>query len=311
MNTSTFHHPDFLIIGAGKSGTTALYKYLQQHPQVFMPTTKEPDFFALEGETPTDPKNDPEKLHYYPQAVYDAEEYQNLFQEAKEDQLTGEASTLYLYKEGTHEKIKQYRPDIKMIAIFRNPAERLYSRYLHLARIEEQPEGPLENIFDKSTIWWRRNDLIYEGFYYQHLSKYFHLFKPEQIKIFLYEDLKQDDLSVIKEVYEFLGVDDQFQPDTSIRFNESGFIKNKWKEYLFGNQSIIRRMTEKIAPGFVQNLRKNPQWQKKVKQLRRQNLDRPEMSKELKQRIIDDIYKKDILKFQELINRDLSHWLKP
>lgn len=310
MANIPFEHPDFMIIGAGKSGTTALFKYLQQHPNVFMPRVKEPDFFAVEGQTPVDPKDDPEMLYYYPQAIYNADEYLELFNEAGDHVKTGEASTMYMYKPGAPERIKKYKPDVKMIAIFRNPAERLYSRYLHLARDGQEPQGPLENMFDKSTIWWRRHDLLFEGFFHQHLSKFFDLFEKDQLKIFLYEDLKNDTQRVIKEIYQFIGVDDSFQPETGIRYNESGIIKNKFKDYIIGNRSLIRRSVEAVAPGFVQNLRDNPRWQKKVKDLRRKNLERPQMSKELKQRIIDEIYKEDILKFQTLINRDLSHWLK-
>lgn len=305
-----FQHPDFMIIGAGKSGTTALFKYLQQHPEVFMPRVKEPDFFAVEGQTPVDPKDDPEMLYYYPQAIYDADEYLKLYEEAGENMKTGEASTMYLYKPGAPERIKKYKPDVKMIAIFRNPAERLYSRYLHLARDNQEPEGPLENMFDKNTIWWRRHDLLFEGFFYQHLSKFYELFDASQLKVFLYEDLKNDTQQVIHDIYNFLGIDENFQPETDIRYNESGLIRNKIKDYIIGNRSIIRKSVEAIAPGLVQNLRDNPRWQKKVKEMRRKNLERPEMSRELKQRIIDEIYKEDILKFQKLINRDLSHWLK-
>ncbi len=305
----TFRHPKFLIIGAGKSGTTALFKYLQEHPQIFMPRVKEPDFFAVEGQTPVDPRLDPEMLYYYPQAVYTAEAYQELFKEATDDMMSGEASTMYLYKPDAHLRIKKYVPDVKMIAIFRNPAERLYSRYLHLARDDQQPKGEITDMFDKSTIWWRRHDLIYEGFFYRHLKKYFDLFPREQFKIFLYEDLMKENERVIREIYQFLGVDENYQPETGIRYNESGFIKNKFKDYLIGNRSLIRKSVEFFAPDFVQKLRDNPHWQKRIKQLRRKNLVRPPLEPALKQRINDEIYREDILKFQDLIGRDLSGWL--
>ncbi|MCF8332344.1 MAG: sulfotransferase domain-containing protein [Bacteroidales bacterium] len=310
MVATLFQHPDFMIIGAGKSGTTALAKYMGQHPEVFMSPIKEPDFFALEGQTPVDPKNDPERLYYYPQAIYNAKEYLQLFQDAEPGMKTGEASTMYLYKPGTPERIKKYKPDVKMIAIFRNPAERLYSRYLHLARVNELPDKNMENMFDQSSIWWRRHDLIYEGFFHQHLSRFYDLFPKEQLKVFLYEDIKNDVISVIKEIYRFIDVDDTFMPNTEIRYNQSGFVKNKFKEALIGNNSIIRRSVQAIAPALINKMRNNQYMQKKLNKMRKQNLHRPELDQELKQRIIDDIYKDDILKFQDLINRDLSKWLK-
>lgn len=310
MTETQFTHPDFMIIGAGKSGTTALAKYLDQHPEVFMSPVKEPDFFAVEGQTPVDPEDDPERLYYYPQAVYNAEEYLKLFDDATPRMKTGEASTMYLYKPGAPERIKKYKPDVKMIAIFRNPAERLYSRYLHLARVNELPDQNLENMFDHSSIWWRRHDLLFEGFFHQHLSRFYDLFSHDQIKVFLYDDLKKDDMAVIQEIYRFIGVDDTFTPNTDIRYNQSGFVKNKFKEALIGNNSVIRRSVQAIAPALVNKMRNSQFMQQKLNKMRKQNLHRPELEPTLKQRIIDEIYKEDILKFQDLIKRDLSHWLK-
>jgi hypothetical protein len=95
--------PDFLIVGAGKSGTTSLYHYLRQHPQIFMPEIKEPKFFAF-AETPTS--------FVYPKGttiIWNFDEYKSLFEPAREDQKLGEASPIYLrYYEKTIENIKKY-----------------------------------------------------------------------------------------------------------------------------------------------------------------------------------------------------------
>ena len=310
MNETTqFPYPDFMIIGAGKSGTTALANYLAEHPQVFMSKIKEPDFFALEGQSRVPLEEDPERLYHYPQAVYTKEDYLKLFEDAEEGMKTGEASTMYLYKPGAADRIKKYRPNVKMIAIFRNPAERIYSRYLHLARVDELLDPELENMFDKSTIWWRRHDLVFEGFFYQHLSKFYDMFPKEQIKVFLYEDLRKDDIAVIQEIYRYVGVDDTYVPDTSIRYNQGGFVKNKFADSLIGNRSILRKSAQKIAPALLNKMRKSLTMQKAINEMRKKNLDRPPLDKELKSRIINDIYREDILKFQDLIGRDLSHWL--
>ncbi len=308
MNNIPLDRPNFLIIGAGKSGTTALHKYLRQHPQVFMPELKEPCFFAVEGQTPVDPAQDPEEHFHYPQAVYTLDQYQELFREARIDQVAGEASTMYLYKPGVAERIKHYVPNVKMMAIFRNPAERLYSRYLHLARVNRLPDKNLENIFDKKSVWWKRHDLVYEGFYYKHLKKLYQMFDHEQIKIFLYEDMKEE--GFYKEVYDFLGVDNTFVPQTDVRYNRSGFIKNRFVDYWIGDNSLPRRMVESVSPAVVRAMRNSHILQKTVNRLRNRNLDRPKMENSLKQRIINEIYEDDLIRLQELIGRDLTHWMK-
>ncbi|MFO8054264.1 MAG: sulfotransferase domain-containing protein [Bacteroidales bacterium] len=311
MKTTPLQHPDFMIIGAGKSATTALAKYLDQHPDIFMSPVKEPNFFAVEGQTPVDPKDDPELLYHYPQAVYNAEAYEQLYRKAKAGMKTGEASTMYLYKPGAAERIKKYKPDVKMIAVLRNPAERLYSRYLHLARVNKLPDKNLENMFDKNSVWWRRHDLLFEGFYYSHLKQFYELFNKEQIKVFLYEDMNTNGEELLQQVYGFIGVRTDFSPQTGIRYNRSGFVKNRLVDAFIGDNSIIRRSLEKVTPSIVHALRRSTFFQKTVNSMRNKNLERPELDKALKQRMIGQIYKKDIIKLQDLIQRDLSHWLNP
>lgn len=302
--------PDFAIIGAGKSGTTALHKYLQQHPQIFIPEHKDPSYLAVMDERPTPPEDDPENLQYHPYAIYEAAAYQALFDPAAPGQLTGDVSTMYMYHPQAAANICRYRPDIKIIAILRNPAERLYSRYLHLARDGRQHETPLEQLFEPESIWWRRNDLIYEGLFYQHLKRYYDRFEPEQIKVFLYDDLKADEAGLIRQIFDFLGVEREVQPETDIRFNQSGIVKHAWKDYLIGHRSILRRSAEAVSPGLVQRMREHPRLQRLVSQMRAKNLERPPLNPELRERIINEIYKQDLLELQSLIGRDLSHWLE-
>ncbi|MEA3497153.1 MAG: sulfotransferase [Bacteroidota bacterium] len=310
MTIEKLKYPNFLIIGAGKSGTTSVYNYLKQHPDVFMSPVKEPDFFALEGQAPIDPKDDPEQLYYYPWATYKLSDYKKLFENVKNEKAVGEASTMYLYKQDTHLRIKKYAADVKMIAIFRDPVKRLYSRYLHLARENRLPSENFNDAFDRNSIWWRRDDLVQEGFFYSHLKKYFDTFDRSQFKILLHEDLINDSKGVIKSIYQFLEIDDSFKPRTDIRYNESGFVKNKLKDMIIGQESIIRKSVEKISPKLVQKIRSSASMQKIVTKARSKNLEKPKLQAEIRKRMINEIYKEEILKFQDLIDRNLSKWLE-
>ncbi len=128
--------PNFLIIGPPKCGTTALYRYLSQHPDVFMPREKEPRFLlshAVPTYTgPTDPL-------YAKRLVTSVTKYEELFASASRERAIGEASTLYLYTPGAEDGIRRHVPGAKLIAILRNPVDRAYSNFLHQRYLGAEP----------------------------------------------------------------------------------------------------------------------------------------------------------------------------
>ena len=301
--------PNFLIIGAGKTGTTSIDYYLDQHPEIFMSPEKEPNFFGFELNSESDFKNDPTELDYYRESVTDLESYLDLFSDVKDEKAIGEISNTYLHHENACKRIKKWIPDAKLIAVFRQPVDRLYSRYLHLARVNQLPTKKFSDCLDKNSIWWRRNDLIKEGFYYRHLSKFYQEFPEENIKVFLYEDLKKDSSKLMYELFEFLRVDPDFKPNTSVVYNSSGFIKNENYESVLGHNGIVKKVFEKILPDqIITSLKKNQVMQKVVTKIRAKNLKKPKLQPELRRRVTE-IYQSDIEKLSSLINRDLSSWM--
>lgn len=302
--------PNFLIIGAGKCGTTSIDFYLKQHPEIFMSPVKEPNFFGLELLSEEHFNYDEKQLDFFRSSITDRDDYLALFEEVKEEKALGEVSNTYLYHEHAGNQIKKHIPDVKLIAIFRQPAERLYSRYLHLARDQELPTSSFSDCLDKNTIWWERDDLVKEGFYFKHLSKFYDLFDESRIKVFLYEDLNNNTESVLKEIFEFLEVDSGFSPDTSIRYNPSGFIKNKYYDRLIGADGMIKKALKSVMNDDVfEKFKFNPLVRRMVTKIHKSNLEKPKLDETLK-RQVTDIYKQDIEQLSLLINRDLSHWLK-
>ncbi len=215
--------PNFLVIGAPKAGTTSLYKYLQQHPQIYMSPVKEPSFFALEGE----------ELDILPSgnhSVTNIDKYQSLFQGVAEEIAIGEASTTYLYSPKAPERIKYYLPNVKLIAILRNPVDRAFSNYKMILRnkpsslksfsqeIEnEQPNLVIRRQEKKRPI----TPYIAGGFYYNLLKRYFDIFDSSQIKIYLYEDFTQNTIQVMQDIFKFLEINNTFLPDVSQKYNVS------------------------------------------------------------------------------------------
>jgi Sulfotransferase family len=167
--------PNFLIIGAGKAGTSSLYQYLKQHPQIYMSPIKETNFFALEGQDLNfaDPRD---RINKY--SITKIEDYYAQFEAVSNETAIGEASPLYLYEPKAPEQIQHYIPDVKLIAILRNPVDRAYASFLYLHREQRESLEYFSEALDAEPsriqnnypwIWHYKN----LGFYAEQLQRYF------------------------------------------------------------------------------------------------------------------------------------------
>lgn len=201
--------PEFFILGAGKCGTTSLYHSLSQHPQIFMPLTKEPSFYCDIF-----------------QVVKNPIEYVSLFADARPDQLAGEASHVYLTCPASAPAIRAFHPDAKFIVIFRDPVDRAYSLYNHMTRsgdetigsfeeaLEVEPQRATDSHFRMHNPQYFYNFLYYEsGLYGAQIERYFQYFDRDQFLFTTLDRLKRDPLGVLGQVFAFLGVDRDFVPD--------------------------------------------------------------------------------------------------
>jgi hypothetical protein len=297
--------PNFLIIGAGKSGTTSLYHYLKQHPEIYMSPVKEPKFFAVEGKT-LDFRGPNDEAHMNRKSVTDLGAYRALFRGVTDEKAIGEASPLYLYSPEAPGRIKHHIPEAKLIAILRNPVDRAFSSYLHCIRDRGEPlkdfaqalgeeETRIENGW--GPIWHYKN----VGFYSVQLERYFDTFGREQIKVFLYEDLKGDPVGVLQSICRFLEVGDTRLPDLSLKHNISGVPRSRLVHELLNKPNPIKSAFRPLLPA---KLRKRLNLN-----LTGRNLVRPQLSPEVRKQLIE-VYSEDILKLQELIDRDVSYWLE-
>lgn len=293
--------PNFLIIGAAKSGTTAFFSYLRQHPDVFMPSIKEPHFFAFEGERPAFKGPRPS----INAAITDPAEYRGLFSTAGDAAAVGEASNLYLYLPGTAERIHQAIPDARLIALLRQPADRAYSSYLHLKRDGREPASSFEDALameaERSDAgWgflWRYRDM---GHYAEQLRRYLKVFPREQILIHLYEDFATSPADVMRTTFAFLGVDPSFQPALGLRPNQGGVPRGGWRRTLLSRAGPIRRLVAPMLPS-------------RVRDRARRRIDRQALAHEpmspITRRVLTAEYRDEILDLQVLVGRDFSAWL--
>ena len=289
--------PNFLIIGAMKSGTTALYYYLEQHPEIYMSPVKEPNFFSSqEQENAAD-------------TVTHIETYQHLFRGVSGERAIGEASHSYLYESRAAAQIRRYIPEAKLIAILRNPIDRAYSHFLHMVRSGTEPLDDFAQALQEEAggIHKERTfqDYIGRGLYYDQLKRYFGTFPREQVRVYLYEDLIGAPISTVQDAFRFLKVDDSFVPDVSLRRNVSGHPKYKSLDRLLRRQSRIKHAAKIYLPARMR-------WRlsKAFDDLKTRNLvEPPPLQPEVRRQLIK-VYREDILKVQELIHRDLSGWLE-
>ncbi|MEJ7842586.1 MAG: sulfotransferase [Rubrobacter sp.] len=297
--------PNFLLIGAQKAGTTALYHYLGQHPQVYMSPVKEPHFFAYEGEE-LDYRGPRDREILPRMVVTDLEAYRELFRGAAGEKALGEASAGYLYDPKAPGRIRRYAPDARLIAVLRDPAERAYSSFLHMVRDGREPLNDFEQALREeetrirdnwSSIWHYKR----AGFYVPQLTRYFEMFGRERVRVYLYEDLKEDPAGVVRDAFGHLGVDEGFVPDVSLRHNVSGVPKSRVLHGFLGSSHPVKSAIKPFVPEAARL--------RLVTLMRNRNLSKPSpLSPEVRGRLVEE-YREDVLRLQDLIQRDLSRWL--
>jgi hypothetical protein len=295
--------PTFLVVGAARSGTTALYTYLQQHPQIFMSPLKETNFFSFEDEQ-LDYRGPGED--YVNKSITRLSEYQALFAEAPEGHAIGEASPLYLYTEKAPERIHRHLPDVKLIAILRDPIEQAFSHFLYAKR---QTLEPLDDFYaalqaegERARDRWQPL-FQYSQFpkYGLQLERYYERFPAEQLKVFLYEDFSDDPESVLAEIYSFIGVDPEFVADLTYRPNAGGVPRSSWLQKFVMEPHLLNRIVGSVLPEELKRRIRDA--------ISDRNVQRPELPAAAREQLRAELHP-DILELQKLIGRDLSAWLE-
>ena len=289
--------PSFLIIGAMKSGTTALYYYLEQHPQIYMSPVKEPNFFCSGQQEDSDGTS-----------VTRLGAYQDLFRGASDEKALGEASHCYLYEPGAVARIRQHVPNAKLVAVLRNPVDRAYSHFLHMVRNGAEPLTDFARAIreeEAGALPGRRfQDYIGRGRYYEQLKRYFDAFDRKQVAVYLYEDLSNAPINTLQEIFRFLEVDDSFVPDVSLRRNVSGYPRYRTLDGFLRRPSSVKDALKVYLPARLR-------WRlsKAFDDLKTRNLvNPPAVPWEVRRQLIA-VYREDIVSLQRLIQRDLSGWL--
>lgn len=276
----TSQQPNFFIAGAPKAGTTSLYHYLDQHPEIYMSPVKEANYFASEirlenfaEEHQGSVSRDMEAMQSYLAGPMSSkrfgavglawDDYLRLFRNAREQKAIGEGSVSYLWSASAARNILERIPNAKLIFILRDPAERAFSQYgqsvdkgsTNVSHLETCRESTKES--DGKFRVFR--PFLEMGLYADALKRYLDLFPRENLYISFYEDYQRDAVGMIANILRFLEVNDDFKPDMSKRY-------------------LVRAGGSTMAPE-----------------------DRA---------FLTAFYKEDVRKLAQLLNRDLSHWMR-
>lgn len=171
------------------------------------------------------------------------------------------------------------------------------------------PEQGISYLFDRSSIWWKRPDLVPEGFYFKHLEKYFDHFPHENIRVYLYEDFRSKPLETLRDIFGFIGVNPEVQVDTDVIVNKSGRRKKNMFNLLLGQNGALIGLSKSVLPGIHERFKRNKNVVKYLNKARNKNIIPLKMSPEFRDRITNEIYHDDISSLSKLLNRDLEHWL--
>jgi hypothetical protein len=295
---------DFIVVGAAKSGTTSLFHYLNDHPDIFIPDVKECRFFS---------KLDKDfkglgAEYYSNEGITDDDDYRNLFA-GNEDKVCGDISNDYLYySTRSIENIKKYvGTQVKIIIILRNPVERAFSSYMHHIRegwetlsFREALDHEEQRLADN---WGWTYHFKRAGLYSQSVTEYIENF--ENVKIYTYEDFRNLDW-LLNDICSFLNVDENVINVSGVeKFNESGRPRSKFIHDFSNGRGIfvntIKPVVKFLIPKSLINRIK--------RKINNANLIRESIKSEDKNYLID-YYKNDIRKLETIIRKDLSNWLE-
>ena len=292
--------PDFFIVGAPKSGTSALSFYLNDHPDVFLPTS-EPHFFA-DG---VDPRFNGS-----------VNAYLKWFEEASGCKRVGDKSVSYLYSEKARKNIYEFQPRAQIIIMIRNPVDLVYSLHGEMCSLGHEFEPDFQKALELEESrksgknlpeeeWVRPWFLFYKymGHLTQHVKGYCEIFGKENVHIIIYDDFAENTKEEYRKVLRFLGINDKHEPDVA-PVRRGKVPRSKMLHRLIHRPPrLLRWITELASPRLRRKLFKGAKSANTVER-RREPLSN-DLREELKRE-----FRKDVIELGEYLSRDLSHWVK-
>jgi hypothetical protein len=300
--------PNLFIVGAPKSGTSAMDQYLKAHPQIFMSQVKELHHFGsdLEFRTPLIERRQ------------DRDVYLSYFAGWNGEPVVGEASVFYLSSREAAQEIYEFNPQARIIIMLRNPVDMMYSMYYQMRFTGEENLPSFEEALEAeerrklgedipSTAGWA-GGLHYRELarYTSQVKRYFDVFGHSQVHVIIFDDLKTDVKQAYRKTLEFLEVDNSFQPEFAV-VNSSKAVRipilrnflmypPRWYQTLLilGKKTVPARWRERVN--------------KLLKSYNAIPYKRPPMISHTRRQLIRE-FRDEIDSLGNLLDRDLSPWI--
>jgi hypothetical protein len=301
VNRHSPRRPDFFIVGAPKSGTTALYDYLRQHPDVFMAPSKEPNYFG----------SDLVRLRT-PRPTLD--QYLAYFADAGDARRVGEASVRYLHSRSAAAEIRDFAPDAQAIIMLRDPVEMMYSMHAELLFIGAEDIADFADALDAepdrlegrrippgankpAALYYRQSARFAEQ-----VERYFEALGREKVHVIIYDDFRDDPLGAYRSVLRFLGVDDAFMPVMKV-MNPNKRPRSRLLRRVVSNPpSWVRRIARVALPPSMRRRAYRSAMTLNARIEARRPMDR-ELRAALRAEFADEVRR-----LGALLGRDLSGW---
>lgn len=298
-----------------KAGTTSLYNYLSEHPQVYLSPIKEPHYFCKDvnmtdfssGYRRTILRDYSRYLSERPRKrvhsahIRELSEYRKLYTGVHSERAIGEFSNSYLYSTIAAKEIRKFNPNSKIIMILRNPIDRAYSHYWMDIRIGIETESferivALESKL-QSAKWGRDRCYLHLGLYHDQVQRYFDEFDKNMILVLLYDDFKNDVEQLLKEIYRFLQVEQDHFPENLSAVNKATVPRLRAINHLLFKANI-KNIAAQVVP---------QKWRRPLYSIF-YSANTVAMQDRTRKMLVD-YFEKDISKLARLIGKDLSPWL--
>lgn len=293
--------PKFVCVGASKCGTTSLYEYLRQHPDIFLPAQKELHYFSYAGLERR--PNGPGMRHTLRSLIKTEKHYRAQFASAPPNAVSGDISPSYLT---SHESIPKMRALLgapKIIILLRDPVQKIFAQYMHMRRSARESltfENALKEEENRNADQW--GDMwLYKrsGYYADHVEAYLNEFGRDNVRIYLSSDLQHDPLRVLVSIFDLLEVSTDYTIKVDNEFNKSGLPKSELLARTL-NASMAANFAKRILPRRIGSVLKN--------KLQSVNTGEKLVLSDETEQMLRAAFKQDTLRLEELIGRETG-WL--
>lgn len=300
--------PDFMVIGAPKTGTTALHAALARHPDLFMSAIKEPKFFLTDGPPPA--SGGPGDAQTYREHVWRRADYEALFAGAPPGSLSGESTPFYLHDRVAQARIRLLIPQARLIAVLRDPVERAHSNWTHLWSAGLEPIDDVVAACEAEpgragagwAAFWRYIEL---GRYGEQLRDLLHLFPREQLLWLRYRQIHDEPAATLDRICAFLGVapgviDSIPRENVTNHVRDPGSIRALQQILRFG-AVLGRRVPAPVRQATRRPMLAALHWERRPRQ---------PLTWDQRRRLIP-YFADDIALLEQITGSDFSDWLRP